>query len=71
MELFADPGLTLFIYTAEPGSESADALGLLDSWAAARAEADRRTISFGGVERFNCGHGRWRNHGPASSESPC
>lgn len=30
----ADPGLTLLIYTAEPGSESAERLGLLASWGA-------------------------------------
>jgi transcriptional regulator with XRE-family HTH domain len=34
MELPADPGLTLLVYTAEPGSSSADALNLLASWAA-------------------------------------
>ena len=30
----ADPGLMLVAYTAEPGSKSAEALGLLASWAA-------------------------------------
>ena len=39
MELPADPGLTLNVYTAEPGSPSADALGLLASWAATLDEA--------------------------------
>ncbi|GAA3880471.1 helix-turn-helix transcriptional regulator [Leifsonia kafniensis] len=34
MELPADPGLTLFAYTAEPGSRSAERLRLLASWAA-------------------------------------
>jgi transcriptional regulator with XRE-family HTH domain len=34
MELVADPGLTMFVYTAEPGSRSAQALDLLASWAA-------------------------------------
>jgi len=33
-ELPADPGLTLTVYTAEPGSPSAEKLGLLASWAA-------------------------------------
>ncbi|MGK5112664.1 MULTISPECIES: helix-turn-helix domain-containing protein [unclassified Geodermatophilus] len=33
-ELPADPGLTLTVYTAEPGSESAEKLALLASWAA-------------------------------------
>src|SRR5437763_890715 len=34
MELAADPGQMLTIYTAEPGSKSAQALSLLGSWAA-------------------------------------
>jgi transcriptional regulator with XRE-family HTH domain len=34
MELTADSGLRLAVFTAEPGSRSADALGLLASWAA-------------------------------------
>ena len=34
LELVAEPGLTLTIYTAEPGSPSDDALRLLASWAA-------------------------------------
>jgi hypothetical protein len=35
----AEPGLTLLIYTAEPGSPSEEALRLLASWAATQAEA--------------------------------
>ena len=34
MELVADPGLTMFVYTAEPGSKSEQALNLLASWTA-------------------------------------
>ena len=34
MELVADPGLSIFVYTAEPGSRSEQALNLLASWAA-------------------------------------
>ena len=34
MELLADPGLTLFAYTADPGSRSEEALNLLASWTA-------------------------------------
>lgn len=34
MELAADTGLTMHIYTAEPGTPSADALAVLASWAA-------------------------------------
>ncbi len=34
MELVADPGLTMFVYTAEAGSKSQEALNLLASWTA-------------------------------------
>jgi transcriptional regulator with XRE-family HTH domain len=34
LDLAADPGLTIFTYTAEPGSRHAEALNLLGSWAA-------------------------------------
>jgi hypothetical protein len=34
MEFAADPGLAITIWTAEPGSRSAEALSLLGSWAA-------------------------------------
>ena len=34
MELVADHGLTMFVYTAEPGSKSEQALNLLASWTA-------------------------------------
>jgi transcriptional regulator with XRE-family HTH domain len=34
LDLPADPGLTIFIYTAEPGSRSEEGLKLLASWAA-------------------------------------
>ena len=34
LDMAAEPGLTLTIYTAEPGSASAERLGLLGSWAA-------------------------------------
>lgn len=34
MDLHADPGLTVTIYSAEPGSSTEDALRLLASWAA-------------------------------------
>jgi transcriptional regulator with XRE-family HTH domain len=33
LDLAADPGLTIFTYTAEPGSRSEEALKLLGSWA--------------------------------------
>ncbi len=39
LDLVADPGLTMFSYSAEPGSESERSLALLGSWAATeRAE---------------------------------
>jgi transcriptional regulator with XRE-family HTH domain len=34
LELVADPGLTMFVYTVEPGSRSEQGLNLLASWAA-------------------------------------
>jgi len=45
LEIAADHGLTIFAYTAEPGSRSAEALKLLGSWAATadRAESARAT----------------------------
>jgi transcriptional regulator with XRE-family HTH domain len=39
LDLAADPGLTLFTYTAEPGSRSEEALKLLGSWAATAESA--------------------------------
>jgi transcriptional regulator with XRE-family HTH domain len=46
MELPADPGLALLLYTAEPGSESEQALTFLASWAAAQ---DQPTPASDGV----------------------
>jgi transcriptional regulator with XRE-family HTH domain len=40
MDLSADPGLSLLIYSAEPGSTSEDALRLLGSWAATLEQAE-------------------------------
>jgi hypothetical protein len=34
LDLAADHGLTIFTYTAEPGSRSEEAMRLLGSWAA-------------------------------------
>lgn len=46
MELPADPGLTLLVYTAEPGSPTQDALNLLASWAATPDQPETiRTIT--------------------------
>ena len=42
-ELPSEPGLTLLVYTAEPDTPTAEALGFLASWASAQqAEADSR-----------------------------
>ena len=40
MELAADPGLAITIYTAEPGTKSAEAINLLGSWAATPAQPE-------------------------------
>jgi len=37
LEVVFDTGLTIFTYTADPGTRSAEALGLLGSWAATAA----------------------------------
>lgn len=45
----AEPGLTLTIYTAEPGSPSEEAMRLLASWAASQEEeasAKQRSTSW-------------------------
>lgn len=51
LELPADPGLALFVFGAEPGSPSRQALDLLASWSAADAEP-------GEVAPAPRGHGR-------------
>ena len=38
MDFAADHGLTIFTYTAEPGSRSEEALNLLGSWAGHRRQ---------------------------------
>jgi hypothetical protein len=48
LELSADPGLMIVAYTAEPGSRSAEAFGLLASWAATGRNARAsRTVPAG------------------------
>ncbi|MFD7135826.1 helix-turn-helix transcriptional regulator [Streptomyces sp. NPDC059894] len=42
LEMTAEPGLTLTVYTAEPGSPSEEALRLLASWAATREAGSAR-----------------------------
>lgn len=39
LELPADDGLTMLVYTAEPGSRTAEGLALLASWAATPARS--------------------------------
>ncbi|MFD0475296.1 transcriptional regulator [Nonomuraea thailandensis] len=41
MDLRAEPGLSMTVYTAEPGSPTEDALRLLASWAATQEHAGR------------------------------
>ena len=38
LEVMTDPGITLVVYTAEPGSRSAESFALLASWAATEGE---------------------------------
>jgi transcriptional regulator with XRE-family HTH domain len=45
MQLAADAGLMLFVYTAEPGSKSEEALNLLASWAATLDEAEPANVT--------------------------
>lgn len=42
LEMISEPGLTLTVYAAEPGSSTAEALALLASWAATEAAASRQ-----------------------------
>ncbi len=45
MQLAADAGLMLFVYTAEPGSKSEEALNLLASWAATLDETEPANVT--------------------------
>jgi hypothetical protein len=42
MELSADTGLTISVYSADPGSRSQQALDLLSSWSAPPDAIERR-----------------------------
>jgi hypothetical protein len=44
MELAADPGQSLTIWTAEPETKSAEALSLLGSWAATPRQPNLRDL---------------------------
>jgi transcriptional regulator with XRE-family HTH domain len=45
LDLVADPGLTIFTYTAEPGSRHHETLRLLGSWAATDEQPDSADVS--------------------------
>ena len=47
MELAASPGLTIAVYTTEPGSKSEEALNLLASWTATADEAEPANLTDG------------------------
>jgi transcriptional regulator with XRE-family HTH domain len=47
MGLVADAGLMLFVYTAEPGSKSEEALNLLASWAATLDQVEPTSVTDG------------------------
>ena len=55
MEMPADPGLTMFAYTAEPASPSEERLKLLASWAATDAAAAAAAAAVG--SRDEAAHG--------------
>jgi hypothetical protein len=61
MELPAETGLTIMTYVAEPGSKSAQALGLLGSWTAtleqAESAGERSVRTIGLAERLVDEHG--------------
>lgn len=46
MELSADPGLRILTYSAEPGTTSEEALGLLGSWAATLEQEERASATW-------------------------
>jgi hypothetical protein len=51
MELPADPGLALLLYTAEPGSKTEQALTFLASWAAGDNRAEQAQDTEGQARR--------------------
>jgi MmyB-like transcription regulator ligand binding domain len=53
MGLVADPGLTMFVHTAEPGSRTEQALNLLASWS---ATPDEETANADHKEQPRYGH---------------
>lgn len=44
LELPADPGLRINVYTADPGTPSEDALKVLASWAATQSETTKAPV---------------------------
>ena len=52
MELPADPGLSLVVYSAEAGSASADGLSMLASWAATLDKLDETVASESDQQQF-------------------
>jgi hypothetical protein len=45
LDLVADPGLTMYAYTAEPGSRDEESLRLLGSWAATNEQPSAAHVS--------------------------
>jgi hypothetical protein len=58
MELVADPGLTMWVYTAEPGSKSEEALNLLGSWTATPEKETSMQITRNDLDT-GAGPGAW------------
>jgi hypothetical protein len=45
LELPADPGLRIYVYTADPATASEDALKVLASWAATQRETTTAAVN--------------------------
>jgi hypothetical protein len=67
MGLAADAGLMLFVYTAEPGSKSEEALNLLASWAATLDQVEPSRVTDGYVLRVSDAE---REHGDEHQVTP-
>ena len=70
LDVSADAGLSLLVYTAEPGSASEDALRLLASWAATNRQVKEAEAATAGGQGLTPGAGR-TSHARAEMPSAC